>query len=83
MPEFTQFIIMSLNLIHNRSFAEIMEKWKKVSAGVIGALLLLVVIVISTLVALNTRYLLTFIHVLHFPAPNGLHFPATNMFCWN
>ena len=57
MPDFTQFTIMSLNLIHNRSFAEIMETWKKVSAGVIGALLLLVVIVASTLVALKARYL--------------------------
>ena len=32
-----------------------MEKWKKITGGVIGALLLLVVIVVATVVSLNAR----------------------------
>ena len=44
------------NIFWNIYPVGIMEKWKKITGGVIGALLLLVVIVVATVVSLNARW---------------------------
>ena len=44
------------NIFWNIYPVGIMEKWKKITGGVIGALLLLVIIVLATVVSLNARW---------------------------